>query len=121
MHIFSIISTAERPYLTWLKERIKTAEGRVNGPKYQKIHVGDGIKFVDTKTHRFIQGTAAFKRDYPSFEEMLKNEGVRNMLPFLKDSDLTEGILVYRNFPGSDRVRQFGCTAIGIRIDKFKL
>ena len=121
MHIFSIISTAERPYPTWLKEGIKTAEGRVNGPKYQKIHVGDGIKFVDTKTHRFIQGTAAFKRDYPSFEEMLKNEGVRNMLPFLKDGDLTEGIRVYRNFPGADRVKQFGCTAIGIRISKFEL
>ena len=49
VHVFSIISTAERPYLTWLKEGIKTAEGRVNSPRYQKIHVGDGIKFVDTK------------------------------------------------------------------------
>ena len=52
---------------------------------------------------------------------MLKNEGVRNMLPFLKDGDLTKGIRVYQSFLGSDRVRQFGCTAIGIRIDKFKL
>ena len=43
------------------------------------------------------------------------------MKAFLKDGDLTEGIRVYRHFPKSDRVRQFGCTAIGIRINKFEL
>ena len=112
MHKFSMINTPERPYLKWLKDEIKTAEGRVNSEKYQKIKIGDEIIFSDIRSDDFIKEIVGFKHEYTTFEEMLKSEGVRNMLPFLSDDDLEKGIQVYQNFPGSERVKKFGCVAI---------
>ncbi|MCR5225346.1 MAG: ASCH domain-containing protein [Alphaproteobacteria bacterium] len=121
MHKFSMINTRERPYLKWLKDGVKTAEGRVNTEKYQKIKIGDEVTFTDTKSDDFIRGIVTFKHQYVSFEEMLKTEGVKNMLPFLDDSDLEKGVQVYENFPGAERVRKFGCVAIGIKVTEAKL
>ncbi len=118
---FSMINTIERPYLKWLRDGVKTAEGRVNTEKYQKIKIGDEIVFTDTKNDDFIRCVVIFKHEYVSFEEMLKTEGVSNMLPFLNDDDLIKGIQVYRNFPGAERVKKFGCVAIGINVTESKL
>ena len=115
-----MINTPERPYLKWLKDEIKTAEGRVNSGKYQKIKIGDEIIFTDIKSNDFIKGIVSFKHEYTTFEEMLKSEGVKNMLPFLNDDELKKGIQVYQNFPGSERVKKFGCVAIGIRVTESK-
>ena len=116
-----MINTPERPYLKWLKDGIKTAEGRVNSEKYQKIEIGDEIIFSDTKSDDFIKGIVIFKHKYITFEEMLKLEGIKNMLPFLNDGDLEKGTQVYQNFPGSERVKKFGCIAIGMKVTESKL
>jgi Uncharacterized conserved protein len=116
VHKCSIISTPSRPYLKWLKEGIKTAEGRVNTEKYRKIAIGDEIVFTDTQSGDYIRGSVIFKHIYTTFEEMLRIEGVKNMLPFLNDSELSRGIQVYESFPGAERVQQFGCVAIGLNI-----
>ena len=121
IHKFSMINTVERPYLKWLRDGIKTAEGRVNTEKYQKIAIKDEVVFNDIKSDDFIRGVVIFKRKYTTFEEMLKSEGVKNMLPFLNDSDLIKGIQVYQNFPGSKRVKRFGCVAIGIDVTESRL
>ena len=121
MHKFSMINTIKRPYLKWLKDGIKTAEGRVNSEKYQKIKIGDEITFADTKNGDFIKGIVTSKHEYSTFEEMLRLEGVKNMLPFLEDGDLEKGVQVYQNFPGSKRIKKFGCVAIGIKVTEAKL
>ena len=116
MHKFSMINTPERPYLKWLKDGTKTAEGRVNTEKYRKLKIGDEISFTSTSNGDFISGIVTFKHEYKNFEEMLLAEGIKNMLPFLNDNDLEKGIRVYRGFPGSERVKEFGCVAIGIKV-----
>ena len=116
-----MINTPERPYLKWLKDEIKTAEARVNSEKYQKIKIGDEIIFTDSKSNDFIKGIVSFKHEYTTFEEMLKSEGVKNMLPFLNDDDPEKGIQVYQNFPGSERIKKFGCVAIGMKVTESKL
>ena len=121
MHKFSMINTRERPYLKWLNEGVKTAEGRVNSDKYRRIAVGDEIRFTDASSGEFIQGIVTFKHEYKTFAEMLRSEGVKNMLPFLNDDELEKGIGVYQAFPGSARVKQFGCVAIGIKITTAQL
>lgn len=47
---------------------------------------------------------------------MLISEGVKNMLPFLNNDELEKGIKVYQNFPGAERVKKYGCIAIGIKV-----
>ena len=120
-HNFSMINTADRPYLSWLASGKKKAEGRVNTPKYRSIKVGDTVSFFDRKTGHYIYGKIKFKHEYQSFEEMLTSEGISNMLPFLEDHELTKGVAVYDSFPGASRVHQFGCVAIGITVTKFNL
>lgn len=118
---FSMINKPERPYLRWLKEGIKTAEGRINSEKYKKINIGDIITFTDTQNDNFIEGIVTFKHEYKTFETMLKVEGVKNMLPFLDDDDLAKGVQIYRDFPGSQRIEKYGCVAIGIKVTESKL
>ena len=113
-HSFSIMNTKERPYLKWLSEGIKTAEGRVNAEKYQNIEIGEYVLFHYEE--EYIYGTVKFKHEYSSFREMLLNEGVPNMLPFLKNDEIDKAVEVYNAFPGSERVKIYGCVAIGIDI-----
>lgn len=120
-HNLSMINTAARPYLSWLANGVKKAEGRVNSPKYRSMQVGDTISFCDKETGHYIYGKIKFKHEYKSFEEMLNSEGVSNMLPFLEDHELAEGVAVYNAFPGASRVRKFGCVAIGISVTKTDL
>lgn len=120
-HNMSMINTADRPYLNWLANGVKKAEGRINSPKYRMMQVGDTISFCDNETGQYIYGRINFKHEYNSFEKMLSTEGVSNMLPFLEDHELSEGIAVYNAFPGASRVREFGCVAIGINVTKFNL
>ena len=121
MHNLSIINTADRPYLNWLVDGKKKAEGRVNSPKYRLMQVGDTISFCDRKTGHYVHGKIKFKHEYTSFEEMLISEGVSNMLPFLMNHELSEGVAVYNAFPGASRVHKLGCVAIGLTVSKFNL
>ena len=120
-HRISIINTPDRPYLEWLSSGIKTAEGRVNTPARRKMIEGDYIFLFDEKRDQNIYGQISFKHEYKTFREMLLTEGVKNMLPFLDSEDLEQGIKTYESFPGSERVKKFGCVAIGIKVIKAKL
>lgn len=118
-HKLSIINTPKRPYLTWLKDGIKKAEGRVNSCTIQRMNVGESI-FLYSRD-QYIFGTISFKHTYETFEEMLRKEGVSNMLPFLDNDDISAAIDVYNAFPGAERVKKFGCAAIGIDVMEYKL
>jgi ASC-1-like (ASCH) protein len=120
-HRLPIINTASRPYLNWLKDGVKTAEGRVNGPACQRMKIGDTLLLVSSKSGQYVHGAISFKHKYASFEEMLRGEGVKNLLPFLNDGDVTKGVDLYSSFPGSERVKEFGCVAIGITVSSWKL
>lgn len=116
-----MINTPSRPYLKCLKEGVKKAEGRVNGPACQKMSVGDTILFFDRKKGQYIYGQISFKHKYDSFQDMLTTEGVRNMLSFLNDGEIEDGVKVYNSFPFSERVATYGCVAIGIKVLESKL
>lgn len=120
-HRMSIINTPDRPYLEWLSNGTKTAEGRVNTPSRRKMAEGDYIFLFDEKRDQNIYGQISFKHEYKNFREMLLTEGVKNMLPFLDSENLKQGIKIYESFPGSERVKKFGCVAIGIKVIKAKL
>ena len=120
-HRISIINTPDRPYLKWLSSGIKTAEGRVNTPARRKMLVDDYIFLFDDKRNQHIYGQISFKHEYKTFREMLLSEGVNNMLPFLNSEDLEQGIKIYESFPGAERMKKFGCVAIGIKTIDTKL
>lgn len=120
-HKLSIINKVSRPYLNWIKDGTKTAEGRINSYLCQKMKIGDTILLYNRHDDQYIYGSISFKHVYKTFREMLIFEGVKNMLPFLEDTDIEKGIDVYNSFPNSNRVKIFGCVAIGIKVLKYKL
>lgn len=120
-HRLSIINKASKPYLNWIKDGVKTAEGRVNSYSCQKMKIGDTILLYNLHNDQYVYGLISFKHIYKTFEEMLRFEGVKNMLPFLENNDIEKGIEVYNSFPNSNRVRIFGCVAIGLKVIKYKL
>lgn len=114
-HEISILQPPGQPYLRWLATGQKTAEGRVNKPVYRAMHPGDGLHLIDRQHGESLQGVITFLHAYPSFEAMLRAEGVRNMLPFLDDDALAPAIAIYEAFPGAAAVATYGCVAIGFR------
>ncbi len=121
-HKLSIINTASRPYLRWLNDGVKTAEGRVNGFVCQRMQVGESILLFDKKTEQYIFGLISRKSAYKNFEQMLLSEGMKNMLPFLSDeASILDGVRVYESFPQAYRVKKFGCVAIAIEIKECKI
>ena len=120
-HTLPMINTPSRPYLNWLVDGTKKAEGRVNGPACRKMKVGDTILLCDRRRGQYVYGTIAFKNEYSTFEEMLLAEKVSNMLPFLRDDQITEGLKTYSSFPGAARVKELGCVAIGISVANFSI
>lgn len=113
-HTISILQAVDRPYLAWLRSGVKTAEGRVNTPRYRAMRPGDLLTLVDKVHDESLTGTIAFLHSYEAFDEMLRQEGVCSLLPFLGEGDVEAGAAVYESFPGASRVRQFGCVAIGL-------
>lgn len=120
-HTLPMINKPDRPYLNWLVDGIKKAEGRVNSPACRKMKVGNTILLNGGRRGEYVYGTIAFKNEYATFEQMLRSEKVSNMLPFLSDEQVAEGVRTYSSFPRADRVRELGCVAIGITVTDFKI
>lgn len=113
-------------YLEYIMNGTKLFEGRVNGPVCQRMQIGDELRLFDQKAQWGIVCKIVSKDVYPGFEDMLKDKGILNMLPQLqhKASSLSavellrEGVKIYHAFPGSQRVKQVGAMAIGVKFSR---
>ncbi len=98
----------EEEYLELIKEGKKTVEGRVKDDKRVRIKPGDKILF-----NRRLLVEVVDVREYDSFEEMLREEGLENVLPNV--DSIEEGVEVYRRFYSSGKEKMFGVLAIEVR------
>ncbi len=112
-----IINTPQRPFLKWLCDGTKTAEGRVYRSTCKKMRKGSTIVLEDKRRNEWIFGKIKFLHKYSSFRKMLETEGVENMLPFICPGDIEGGVRIYESFPGGRRAPE-GCVAIGIDVQK---
>jgi len=97
----------EEEYLNLIKEGKKTVEGRVKDDKRVRIKPGDKILF-----NRRLLVKVIDVREYDSFEEMLREEGLENVLPNV--DSIEEGVEIYRRFYSSGKEKMFGVLAIEI-------
>jgi ASC-1-like (ASCH) protein len=98
---------AQEPYYTYIVNGEKTIEGRLNKGKFSRMQVGD---------HLLINNGSKFKierrNNYDSFLEMVKEEGVENVVPDKKE--IEEAANVYYNFFTAEQEREFGVVAIEV-------
>lgn len=110
-HNLKMISNEKLPFLQFIENGKKKAEGRIATDFIKSFKIGELLKLESPTEHVICEIT--YLNFYKSFEKMLTTEGLKNMLPFV--NTLEEGIKVYQSFPGADRVEKLGCCAIGVK------
>ncbi|USG99487.1 ASCH domain-containing protein [Thermococcus argininiproducens] len=97
----------QEEYLRLIKEGKKKIEGRLYDEKRRQVKPGDTIIFEGK-----LRVKVKALRVYPSFREMLSEEGVENVLPGVKT--IEEGVQIYRQFYTEEEEKKYGVVAIEI-------
>jgi ASC-1-like (ASCH) protein len=98
----------QEPYLTYIREGIKTIEGRLNKGKFKDIQVGD-ILIISGINNKYIIKS---KNLYNTFLVMVDIEGFERVIPDKKNS--VDAANVYYKFFTKEQESEFGVVAIEI-------
>nr|QBK91002.1 MAG: ASC-1 like domain protein [Pithovirus LCPAC201] len=119
IHHISIQNPKECPTFDYIKQGLKTVEGRKNSQKYQKIKRDDIIFFECN--NETIKTYVTYVQKYTTLEDYLKEETLKLTLPNIET--IEKGITIYNNW-STQKERQvlrekygFGFLGIGIRIE----
>ena len=116
-YTLNAINDKNQPWLQCIVNGSKKAEVRIATDKVKSFKIGDTLTL--NGKNEFVKCKIVYLHFYKSFEEMLDKECLKNVAPFLtKKSD---ALKLYYSFPGAERVKTFGCCAIGVEAIKSKL
>lgn len=110
LHELSIINNKKLPFLQYISLKIKKAECRIATSNIKNFKVGDEL-LLKSKDE-FVLCEITYLHFYKSFEDMIFCEKTENIVPFVDSNE--EALRIYKNFPGSQRVKSMGCCAIGV-------
>lgn len=102
-------------YFQLIKSGKKTVEGRAPSKKrnYKDFKVGDTITFKNLRTGERIKVAVDGVVHYPTVEEMLKSEGLKNVSPSV--GSIEEGVRAYYAIEDyEERIKKGGIYAIRI-------
>lgn len=93
----------------------KTIEGRLNDAnKWGKVRKGDILVIQDHVSLVEFSFIVSDIRTYPTVEDYLINEGLRNCLPGVIKLD--EGVGIYRSFWPDEDIRKYGIIAFQLQV-----
>lgn len=122
-HSITIKSNRKTPYIQWIAEGVKTAEGRVCSSAFARMKVGETVCFYNYTSYVLCKIVGMHK--YPSFEDMVDTEGPVNLIPSVKslpeERQRDAAVAIYKGFPGSQRVQRMGAVAIVVKPIESKL
>lgn len=105
------------PYMTFIEEGKKTIEGRVGTQYYTKIRSGD-VVCLHNRTKE-IWCEIIRTQLYPTFKDMLEQEGLKKMLP--QAGSIEAGVQIYRKFPTfAEKELKFGAYAMEVKFINIK-
>jgi len=110
-HALPTQNRPDKPYMRWIEQGIKTAEGRVYRGLVSQMKPGDTLKMHNR--HEYLICKIIDVVRYQSFKEMIENVGLKDLLPFA--NTVEEGVRIYESFPGAIDVRRLGAVAIKIK------
>jgi ASC-1-like (ASCH) protein len=105
--------TIKQPWFDLINSGKKTVEGRLNRGAFSRIRVGDQITWVhkNLKCRTTVQSI----HHYPSFKQMIEEEGIQNILPNIDSVD--QGVDLYHQYY-SPKDESNGVVAIGLSVQK---
>lgn len=109
MTVFNI--HCEDPWFSYIRQGIKTVEGRKKTHSYEKIKVGDQINFSNGKEN-FIADVTEIRK-YKSLEEYFEDVTLEKALPGIKS--IEEGLDIYYQWSTEEKIREYGFLGIFVR------
>ena len=104
------------PWFSLIRDGVKKVEGRPKKGFFENIKEGDIILFfnIDKKTKRRQEVKVKVTKiaKYETFEEMLRTEGLGNVLP--GERDIMRGVAVYRQWYDEQVEQQYGVVGIHV-------
>ena len=117
-HYLSILNPKECPTYTYIKQGVKTVEGRKYSEKYQKYRRGDTLIF--TCDGEQLKTRITYIHKYQTVEDYLRRETLKKALPCVKTTK--EGVEIY-NLWTSEKEREklrkkygYGFMGIGVEL-----
>jgi ASC-1-like (ASCH) protein len=103
------------PWFELIRDRVKIAEGRPNKGDFKEMNIGDIIEFTQKDKESYkVEITA--KKEYTTFKQMLKTEGLECVLPGVKT--IADGVNVYRQWYDAKTEKEYGVVAIHIKTNQ---
>lgn len=99
------------PWFTFLKNGIKTIEGRKYSEKYQKLKKGDIIEFY--KNGDSFKAQIIDIKVYENLDEYLNKNDLNNILPGVKS--IEEGRKIYTGFTSEEELKKYKFSGIYIK------
>ena len=109
------IERLSEPWFTLICLGLKTVEGRKNKGRFKEMKVGDIVEWTndDFKPRRVLTKITG-KKNYKTFEEYLRKEGLQKCLPGMPSME--HGLSVYFKYFTKEDEAKYGVTAIRIEV-----
>ncbi len=103
------------PWFSFLKNKKKRIEGRLNKGVFSTLEKGEIIKFVNGGDKQ-VSFKAKIKKivKYNTFEDYLSQEGLKRTLPNIKT--IEEGCNIYYQYYTKEQEKEFKILAIYIKV-----
>lgn len=102
----------QNPWFNYIKQGRKKIEGRLNKGKFADLKVNDIV--IWENAGQKIRTKLTRIGHYKTFNDMLTNEGLRNVLPDI--TTLDAGVAVYRQFYSEEKEAMYGVLAIEVQL-----
>ena len=108
------------PLFEYIKNGVKTVEGRKNSPKNQQIMKDDVIIFINEKTGEKLIAKVTYIHKYNDVLDYLKKETLSSALPCVKT--YKDGVALYNEFSDPEERKSlrdkygYGFLGIGIQV-----
>ncbi|MFH0846092.1 MAG: ASCH domain-containing protein [Patescibacteria group bacterium] len=102
------------PYFGFIKDGVKTVEGRLQKGLYKELKIGDEIQVCNNEETESVRVEILDLRKYSSFQEMLEKESFKKILPDI--ISVEEGVGIYRKFYTEEQEKEFGVVAIEVKL-----
>ena len=110
------------PWFTWSKQGKKTVEGRANHASFSKIKKGDVIIWFNDdcgpNSRRYLKTKVVTTKVYKNFEDMLKNEGLKNVIPFDDVYTIKQGTKILYHRCSKKIIDKYGVLALKFKVIK---
>lgn len=103
-----------------IKNGFKIYEGRPNKPKYSILNVGKIIMIKNSNNlSEYVNVMITSLSFYKTFEDMIEDKGLENVLPDQYDMGVSTKIAVdnvYRKWYNEDTEQLYGVLCIGVKV-----